>query len=118
MPGIESRDFAQPDETKSLDKTTFELVGLAGGQIQRTTYQSGYRWSESIGAVIGADRCQVEHIGYVASGQLHVEHDDGSTGEAKAGEAFRIAPGHDAWVVGDEPVVLIEFQGMLRDAES
>jgi len=49
---------------------------------------------------------------------LHVEHEDGSSGEAKAGEVFRIAPGHDAWVVGDEPVVLIEFQGMRHDTES
>ena len=55
---------------------------------------------------------------YVASGVLHVEHEDGSSGEAKAGEVFRIAPGHDAWVVGDEPVVLIEFQGMRHDTES
>jgi hypothetical protein len=111
MASIESRSFDEPDEIRTPDKTRIELVGLAGGQIQRTTFQPGFRWSECIGPLVGADRCQVEHIGYVASGQLHVEHDDGTTGEAKAGEAFRIAPGHDAWVVGDEPVVLIEFQG-------
>lgn len=54
MPGIESRDFAPSDETKSMVKTTIELVGLAGGQIQRTTFQPGFRWSESIGPVMGA----------------------------------------------------------------
>jgi hypothetical protein len=115
---IESRSFDEPDEKKTPDKTTIELVGLAGGQIQRTTFQPGFRWSESIGPLMGADRCQVDHIGYVASGQLHIEHDDGTTGAAKAGEVFRIAPGHDAWVVGDEPVVLIEFQGATHVAGS
>ena len=114
---IESRNFDEPDEKKTPDKATIELVGLAGGQIQRTTFQPGFRWSESIGPLMGADRCQVDHIGYVAAGHLHIEHEDGTSGEAKAGEVFRIAPGHDAWVIGDEPVVLIEFQGVLHRAE-
>jgi hypothetical protein len=114
MPGIESRSFDQPDETKMMDKTTIELVGLAGGRIQRTTFESGWRWSECIGPAMGADRCQVEHIGYAVGGRLQIEHDDGTTTEIEPGDVFRIAPGHDGWVVGDEPVVWIEFQGVTR----
>jgi hypothetical protein len=67
-------------------------------------------------AAVNADRCPVNHIAYVAAGRLHAEHDDGSEGEFAAGEVFHLAPGHDAWVVGDEPVVLIEFQGIAREA--
>ena len=110
-----SRTFDEPDETRSMDKTTIELVGLAGGQLQRTTFEPGWRWSESVGPIAGTDRCQVDHIALVVTGRLHAHHDDGSDGEVTAGDLFRLAPGHDAWVVGDEPVVLIEFQGM-RDA--
>ncbi len=111
MPGIESRTFNKPDEAKAMDKTTIELVGLAGGRIQRTTFEPGWRWSECIGPAVGADRCLVEHVGYAAAGRLQIEHDDGSTTEIQAGDVFRVAPGHDGWVVGDEPVVWIEFQG-------
>ena len=114
MSSIESKSFDPPDETKHLDKTTMDLVGIAGGQVQRTTFEPGWRWSESVGPVMNADRCQVNHIAYVVSGRLHAEHEDGSSGEVKAGDVFHLAPGHDAWVVGQEPVVLIEFQGMLQ----
>ena len=118
MASIESRSFEGPDDTKTMDKTTMELVDLAGGRIQRTTFQPGWRWSECVGLTMGADRCQVEHIGYAVSGHLHVEHDDGTTNEIQGGDVFRIAPGHDGWVVGDEPLVMIEFQGGPRPAGS
>ncbi len=111
MAGAEIRDFTAPDETRSPDKTTVELVALAGGQIGRYTLQPGWRWSECIKPVAGTDSCQVDHIGYVVSGRLHVKHDDGTEGEANPGDVYRIAPGHDGWVVGDEPAVLVEFQG-------
>jgi quercetin dioxygenase-like cupin family protein len=115
---IESKSFDRPDETKELDKTTIELVDLAGGQVQRTTFQPGWRWTESVGPAMHADRCSVNHLAYVVSGRLRAEHDDGSVGEVKPGDVLHLAPGHDAWVVGDEPVVLIEFQGLIRPAAS
>jgi hypothetical protein len=117
MASIESRSFDEPDETRTPDKTTIEVVGLANGQIQRSTFEPGWRWSESIGPIAGTDRCQVEHIGYAVAGQLHVEHDDGTVTEIRAGDVFRVAPGHDGRVVGDEPVVWIEFQGAAHPAE-
>ncbi|HZJ52047.1 MAG TPA: cupin domain-containing protein [Actinomycetota bacterium] len=117
MPSVESRSFDSPDETRTPDKTTVELVNLAGGQIGRYTFQPGWRWSECIKPVAKTDSCQVEHVGYVVSGRLHVTHEDGSEGEVAPGEVYRIAPGHDAWVVGDEPIVSVEFQGAAHYAE-
>jgi quercetin dioxygenase-like cupin family protein len=117
MPGIENRDFSAPDETRTPDKTTVELVNLAGGQIGRYTFQPGWRWSECIKPVVGTDTCQVEHIGYVVSGRLHITHEDGSEAEVKPGDVYRIAPGHDAWVVGDDAAVFVEFQGAASYAK-
>ena len=111
MPGVEARDFSSPDETRTPDKTTVELVNIAGGQIGRYTFQPGWRWSECIKPVVNTDSCQVEHIGYVVSGTLHVKHEDGSEEDVSAGKVYRIAPGHDAWNAGPEPAVFVEFQG-------
>lgn len=118
MAGVETRNFATPDETRTPEKTTVELVGLAGGQIGRYTFQPGWRWSEHIKPVVKTDRCQVDHLGYVVSGRLHVEHEDGTVGEASAGDVYHIGPGHDAWVVGNEPAVLVEFQGAGQYAKA
>ncbi len=118
MAGVESRNFESPDETRTPEKTTVELVNLAGGQIGRYTFQPGWRWSECIKPVVKTDSCQVEHVGYVVSGGLRVEHEDGSSGEVRGGDVYRIAPGHDASVVGDEPAVVVEFQGAAHYAEA
>ena len=80
-PGVESRDFSAPDETGTPEKTTVELVKTGGGQVGRYTFHAGWRWSDCIKPVVGTESCQVEHLGYVASGTLHVEHKDGSEGE-------------------------------------
>ena len=118
MPGIETRDFSTPDETRTPDKTKVEIVNMAGGQIGRYTFQPGWRWSQCIKPVAGTESCQVDHIGYFVSGRLHVVHEDGSESDVRAGDVYRIGPGHDAWVVGDEPAVTVEFQGAAHYAES
>ena len=117
MAGIEARDFTNPDETRTPEKTTVELVNVAGGQIGRYTFQPGWRWSECIKPVVGTESCQVEHIGYFVSGRLNITHQDGGEREIGAGEVYRVAPGHDAWVVGDEAVVVVEFQGAANYAK-
>jgi mannose-6-phosphate isomerase-like protein (cupin superfamily) len=73
------------------------------------TLQPGWRWSECIKPVAGTERCQVHHVGTVASGQLRVRHDDGTEVEIGPGEAYVIEPGHDAWVIGSAPFVAYEF---------
>lgn len=117
MAGVEARDFSAPDETRTPEKTKVEIVNLAGGQIGRYTFQPGWRWSECIKPGAGTDSCQVDHIGYFISGRLHVIHDDGSETDVGAGDVYRIGPGHDAWVVGDEPAVTVEFQGAATYAK-
>ena len=118
MPGVEARGFDSPDETRTPDKTTVELVKLAGGQIGRYTFEPGWRWSECIKPIVKTESCQVEHIGYVVSGTLHVQHEDGTEIDLAPGHVYRVAPGHDAWNAGNEPAVFVEFQGAAHYAEA
>ena len=111
MAGVEARNFEAPDETRTPERTRIELVNLAGGQIGRYTFAPGWRWSEHIKPMAKTDSCQVEHIGYVVSGSLRIKHDDGSEQDIRPGMVYRIAPGHDGWNEGQEPAVVVEFQG-------
>ena len=109
MPGIESRTFDSPDETRTPDKTKLELVHLGATTVGRATFQPGWKWSECIKPVVGTEKCEAHHVGILQSGRLHVVHQDGTEGEVGPGAAYVIEPGHDAWVVGDEPCVAYEF---------
>ncbi len=109
MTSLAVKNFDTPDETRSPDKVTVEVVDLGSAKAARMTAQPGWRWSECIKPVVGGDSCQVHHVGVVVSGRMHIVHDDGTEVEAGAGDAYVIEPGHDAWVVGDEPMVGYEF---------
>ena len=112
MAALEINDFSSPDEVRAPDPTVrVEVVKLDGGEIGRYTFQPGWRWSQHIKPVVGGDSCQTHHVGYLVSGKMGVSFDDGTTGEVSPGSVYRIAPGHDGWVIGDEPVVVVEFQG-------
>lgn len=117
MNGFDSSDFSAPDEVRRPAKATIEVANVAGGEIGRFTFEPGWRWSEGIEPVAGTDTCQTDHLGYLVSGRLHVECDDGTTSDMEAGTVYRIPPGHDAWVIGDEPPVLVEFQGAASFAK-
>jgi len=110
MSSIDSKRFEQPDETRTPDKTQIEIVHVGGAEVGRFTFAPGWKWSECIKPVAGTETCQLDHVGYVTAGTLAVTHEDGSHAELVAGDAYRISPGHDAWVVGDEPAVLLEFK--------
>ena len=103
--------FERPDEIRTFDKGRFELVKLGGLTIGRATYQPGWKWSVHVGPAAGAQSCAVEHVGMVLSGRATAAMDDGRVFEMKAGDLFYIAPGHDSWVVGDEPYVSLHFLG-------
>ena len=109
MPGMLQGSFDSPDESRAPDKTTMDIIDLDGIKIARITFQPGWKWSECIKPVAGTESCQANHVGLVLSGTIHVVHEDGTEGDATAGSAYLIRPGHDAWVVGDEPVVAYEF---------
>ncbi|HKE13384.1 MAG TPA: cupin domain-containing protein [Kofleriaceae bacterium] len=103
--------FDEPDEVRRFEKGTFELVHIGGMTIGRATYQPGWRWSEHVGRGLGATSCVVEHVGIVLSGRATAAMDDGSVIEMRAGDIFHIPPGHDSWVVGDEPYVSLHLMG-------
>ncbi|HEV2388924.1 MAG TPA: cupin domain-containing protein [Candidatus Acidoferrales bacterium] len=105
------KQFEKPDEIKEFEKGKFELVSFAGASLGRATYQPGWRWSEHAGKAAGLALCPVEHLGIVLSGRAMVAMSDGTTVEMRAGDVFHIGPGHDSWVVGDEPYVSLHFQG-------
>jgi hypothetical protein len=109
MAGMSARNFESPDETRTPDKTKVEVVDLGGPKAARLTAQPGWKWSECIKPVVGGDSCQARHLGVGVSGTMHVVHNDGTEGDIKAGEAYAIEPGHDAWVVGDKAFVGYEF---------
>ena len=110
MAGFERRSFDTPDETRRPDKTRVDVVRIGGNSAARLTAEPGWKWSECIKPVVGTESCQVRHVGMIHSGRMHIAHDDGTEGDIGPGEAYVIEPGHDAWVVGDEPVVAFEFE--------
>jgi hypothetical protein len=110
MAGIHVFDFDSPDETRTPDKTRVDVVRLGNTTAARMTFEPGWKWSECVKPVAGTDTCQARHVGFAASGQLVVKHDDGTEMTFKPGDAYVIEPGHDAWVTGDEPFVGYEFE--------
>jgi hypothetical protein len=115
MAGVEVGDFGSPDETRAPDKTTVAVVRMGGTTALRMELEPGWRWSECIKPVVGGERCQAHHVGLLQSGTMRVVHEDGTEQEIRGGQAYVIEPGHDAWVVGAEPVLAFEFDS--RTAE-
>ena len=111
MTGTELKRFDSPDETRTFEKGRFEVVRIGAMTIGRASYEPGWKWSEHVGRATGEALCQVEHVGMVVSGRAAVQMADGSYHEMGAGDLFYVAPGHDSWVVGDEPYVSLHFMG-------
>src|SRR5215469_7474416 len=103
--------FDAPDELRSFEKGAFALVHLGGMTIGQAYYEPGWQWSTHVGPTAGTATCQVAHVGMVVSGRAAVQMDDGTMYELAAGDLFFIAPGHDSWVIGDEPYVSLHFVG-------
>lgn len=118
MEKSEVKSFEHPDEVREFPNGRLELVRIGGVVVGRTTLEPGWRWSESIQPIAKTDSCEAAHFGYQLSGTLRVRMDDGTEFDCHAGDVCLINPGHDAWVVGDEPVELVDFQGMSTYAES
>ena len=112
MAGIERKNFDSPDETRRPDKSTVAVVTVAGATAGRKVLQPGWRWSECIKPLVGTEDCGFHHLGVVVSGLLHVQHRDGSAAELGPSDVYVIEPGHDAWVIGDEPFVGVEFDNL------
>jgi quercetin dioxygenase-like cupin family protein len=105
------KHFDQPDEIREFELGRFELVQVGLMTIGRATYQPGWKWSVHVGAALGQRSCMVEHVGMVVAGSAAAGMNDGRIIEMRAGDLFYIPPGHDSWVIGDEPYVSLHFMG-------
>jgi class 3 adenylate cyclase len=115
---LRRKRFDRPDEIRRVDKAHIELVELGELTIGRAIFEPGWRWSEHVKPIVGTESCQVHHLGYVVSGHLHIEMTDGASMDVMGGDAFEIPPGHDAWVIGDEPWISVDWAGRRLFAKS
>lgn len=114
---VGKRSLDSPDEKRSFPKGKVDLVTMNGVTFERATLQPGWKWSESVKPITKTKSCEASHIQYQISGRLRVRMDDGIEHEFGPGDVSFLPPGHDAWVVGDEPVVVIEVMGNTHYAE-
>src|SRR5262245_4778746 len=115
MAGVEARSFDESDEIRTPDKTKVEIVRMGGTSASRMLLEPGWKWSDCIKPIVGGERCQLRHVGVLQTGTMRVLHEDGTEQEIGPGHAYVIQPGHDAWVVGDEPVVGFEFESATAE---
>jgi mannose-6-phosphate isomerase-like protein (cupin superfamily) len=108
---LQIRRFDQPDERRSFEKGAFQVVTAGGMTLGRASYEPGWRWSEHVGPTAGTELCEVEHVGMVLSGRAAVRMADGTELVIEAGDVFAIPPGHDSWVLGEEPYVSLHLLG-------
>ena len=111
---ISAKNFSSPDEVRTFENGKIEIVNFpdSGITIGRGTLEPGWSWSKCIKPLVKTDSCQAPHTSYVISGRIKTRMNDGTEIEGGPGDTAVISPGHDSWVVGDEPCVLIDFTGM------
>ncbi len=117
MAQAELKHFSTPDEVRTFEKGQLELVHIGGGVVGRVTLEPGWRWSLHVKPIAGTEWCEAPHFQYQLSGRMHVLLADGTEMESQAGDVIRLSAGHDAWVVGDDPVVVIDWAGASNYAK-
>lgn len=111
------KNLGEPDEVREFEKGRLELVKVNGRTVGRATLQPGWKWSEHVKPIAGTKSCEAPHFQYQVAGRLQIVMDDGTRLVTKAGDVTDIPSGHDAWVLGSEPVVLVDFQGFVDYAK-
>jgi len=113
------KSLNSPEETRPFEEGMgkLELVNLEAGPVGRATFAPGWRWSKHVKPLAGTKSCQAPHLGYFISGRMKVVMDDGEEMEFGPGDFMKCPPGHDAWIVGDEPCVVIDWQGFADYAK-
>jgi hypothetical protein len=114
---FESKSLNLPEEVRKFEKGNVEIVNIAGAAIGRATFEPGWKWSTCVKPIANTNSCQAAHFGYQLSGTMTTRMDDGTETTSKGGDVLNIPPGHDAWVVGNEAVVILDFQGMVDYAK-
>jgi quercetin dioxygenase-like cupin family protein len=119
MAGMVKMSLDSPEEVRPFEQNSgkLELVNLAGGAVGRATFEPGWHWSKHVKPIAGTDSCQAAHMGYVISGRMKIVMDDGEEAEFEPGDFMVCPPGHDAWIVGDQPCVVIDWQGLADYAK-
>ncbi|MFF4379237.1 cupin domain-containing protein [Kitasatospora sp. NPDC092039] len=119
MSGLYQRNFDDPEEVRPFEegKGELRLVNLDGGPVGRAVFEPGWQWSKHVKPIAGTDSCQASHAGYVVSGRMRIVMDDGQESEIGPGDFMTCAPGHDAWTVGPEPCVIVDWQGFADYAK-
>ena len=117
MASYESKDFQKPDEVREFPKGRVELLNIRGGVVGRLVLEPGWRWSEHVKPLAGTEWCEAPHFQYHATGRLRVIPQDGEEFEIGPGEVSSLPANHDAYVVGSEPVVVVDFFGATHYAE-
>jgi hypothetical protein len=111
MAKAEKKMFTAPEETRTFPKGKFEVLNFDGWTVGKAMFEPGWKWSESVKPIAKTDSCQTAHAIYVLSGHLHTVMDDGTVLELGPGDAANIPPGHDAWTVGSEACIALDFSG-------
>ncbi len=112
------KSFGKPDEIREFPKGRLELIKIGGVTIGRAVFEPGWRWSTSVQPLVKTERCEAPHFQYHISGILKVRMDDGVEFECKPGDVSLLPSGHDAWIEGREPVVVVDWHGMVEYAKS
>ncbi|MCU7823103.1 cupin domain-containing protein [Kitasatospora sp. DSM 101779] len=119
MAGLVRMSLDSPEEVRPFEdgRGQVELVNLEGGAVGRGTFEPGWQWSKHVKPIAGTESCQASHMGYVISGRMKIVMDDGQEDEFGPGDFMICPPGHDAWVLGDEAFVAIDWQGFADYAK-
>ena len=114
----EWKSFTRPDEVREFPKGRLELLKIGGAMIGRAIFEPGWRWATSVQPLAKTKSCEAPHFQYHVSGVLHIVMDDGTQFDCHPGDVSLLPCGHDAWTVGEEPAVVVDFQGMLDYAKA
>jgi hypothetical protein len=117
MNKAELKSFGVPDEVREFPKGRLELIKIGGATLGRAILEPGWRWASSVQPISKTKSCEAPHFQYHVSGVLKVRMDDGTEFECRPGDVSFLPSGHDAWVVGDQPLVVVDFQGMIDYAK-
>jgi len=117
MAKTEHKNLSLADETRRFERGKLELINIGGGTVGRLTLEPGWRWSKHVKSIAGTERCEAPHFQYQVSGKLHVLMQDGTEFEMGPGDVSVLPSGHDAWVIGNEPVVLVDWYGASNYAK-
>lgn len=118
MERAECRDFRQPDDVREFPRGRLELINIGGATVGRAVFEPGWKWSTSVQPIAKTRSCEAPHFQYHVSGVLRIRMDDGAEFDCRAGDVSLLPSGHDAWVVGNEPAVVVDFQGMIDYAKA